>query len=152
MSRKTQAAYLAVFKYIDQHVIQLRGVASFTTDYEVAMRNALQKLDPQANKFACYFHFCQACNCFICYFVSLGIFFLLRSIYYRLLCLPLLPAEHIKSCFRKLRREAEEVNWDIFRSFFEYFNRQWIIKVRSSLLLYTEKDIIFTLYCKLFCI
>lgn len=60
MSRKTQLAYDSVFAYIDQNVLQLRGVASFTTDYEVAMRNSLRLLDPLAQLFACYFHFCQA--------------------------------------------------------------------------------------------
>lgn len=60
MSRKTQRAYEAVFDYINSHVLQINNIASFTTDYELAMRNALKKLFPNVQRFACYFHFCQA--------------------------------------------------------------------------------------------
>lgn len=60
MSRKTQAAYEHVFRYIDENVLPLRGVASYTSDYEIAMRNALCELDPSVKRFACYFHYTQA--------------------------------------------------------------------------------------------
>lgn len=60
MSRKTEAAYKAVFKFINAKVMPLDNASSFTTDYERAMRNALRKLYPTAALFACYFHYCQA--------------------------------------------------------------------------------------------
>lgn len=60
MSRKTQRAYEAVFNYINSHILQINNIASFTSDYELAMRNALEKLFPKVKRFACYFHYCQA--------------------------------------------------------------------------------------------
>lgn len=49
-----------MFKYIDGNVFPLRRVALYTSDYEIAMRNALSKLDPSVEQFACYFHYTQA--------------------------------------------------------------------------------------------
>lgn len=60
MSRKTKKAYKSVFKFIDKKIIKMSNVVSFTTDYELAMRNALRELFPNVRRFACYFHFCQA--------------------------------------------------------------------------------------------
>lgn len=163
MNRKTQAAYEGVLEYIDEHVLPLRGVASFTTDFELAMRNALNRLDPSVKRFTCYFHFCQAVkrrawqtpglvkiirsnakarwivkskwpfgtsiSIFVHSFVYVSAFSLhFRSIYYRLLCLPLLPAEHISAAFRELFEEAMIVDRPGFHLFFEYFNSQWMIK------------------------
>lgn len=60
MSRKCKEAYEAVFNYIDTHIIKIKGAASFTTDYELAMRKALKIFSPSSAFYACYFHFCQA--------------------------------------------------------------------------------------------
>lgn len=60
MNRKTMKAYKSVFKFIHENIINLSDVVSFTTDYELSMRNALRDLFPNVHRFACYFHFCQA--------------------------------------------------------------------------------------------
>lgn len=60
MSRKTTKSYKSVFNFIHNNVLALDKVASFTSDYERAMRNALEQLYPDVRRFACYFHFCQA--------------------------------------------------------------------------------------------
>lgn len=60
MDRRTKAAYKAVFKFINDNVLCLNGVASFTSDFEKAMRSALQCLYPSTARFTCHFHYCQA--------------------------------------------------------------------------------------------
>lgn len=60
MTNKTQISYEDVFKYINKNILQLQGVSSFTSDFEVAMRNGIKKLFPDSKRFTCYFHFCQA--------------------------------------------------------------------------------------------
>lgn len=59
MSHKTQAAYIDVLDFIKLKIGAL-SCAKFTTDYEVAMRNALQTHFPDAEARACWFHFTQA--------------------------------------------------------------------------------------------
>ncbi|XP_055308055.1 uncharacterized protein LOC129572155 [Sitodiplosis mosellana] len=132
MSRKTQATYEHVFRYIDENIFQLRGVASYTSDYEVAMRNALRVLDPSVKRFACYFHYTQAVKRRA--WQTAGLVELIRSnprarsVYHRMQCLPLLPAEFIVDAFRSLRTEAMAIDKNAFQLFFEYYHRQWIIK------------------------
>ncbi|XP_055306512.1 uncharacterized protein LOC129570813, partial [Sitodiplosis mosellana] len=133
MSRKTTKAYRSVFEFIDENIIKLGDVLSFTTDYEMAMRNALKELFPDVRRFACYFHFCQAVKRRA--WQTPGLVALIRnnakvrSIYYQLQCLPLLPPEHIESEFKRLRKEAMELpqRADLFL-FMRYFNDQWIKK------------------------
>lgn len=54
-----------------------------------------------------------------------------KRFYYKLLCLPLLPADQIKMAFEQLKLQAE-VYADFkafpgaFDRFFIYFNNQWI--------------------------
>lgn len=60
MDRRTTAAYKAVFRFINKNVLSLKGVASFTSDFERAMRNALKTLYPSTKRFTCHFHYCQA--------------------------------------------------------------------------------------------
>lgn len=60
MDRRTRAAYEAVFKFIDENVLALGNVVSFTSDFERAMRNALKKLYPSIKRFTCHFHYTQA--------------------------------------------------------------------------------------------
>lgn len=59
MSRKSEEAYDDVMNFINENVIDLK-CGKFTTDFEVAMRNALHKICPTATLIACWFHFNQA--------------------------------------------------------------------------------------------
>lgn len=133
MSNKTQRAYEDVFNYINDHVFSMSSSQSFTTDYELAMRNALRKLYPNAEQIACYFHFTQAVKRNASKMPGLVDLIhsneTAKSIYYRLHCLPLLPPEHIVDVFKQLRNEANETNANIFRSMFTYYHNQWIKKV-----------------------
>lgn len=136
MSRKSTEAYEKVFNYIDTHIMSIKNAASFTTDYELAMRKALRTFSPSSALYSCYFHYCQAVkrnayqtDGFIKFINSNAN---AKSIYYRLLCLPLLPSEYIDKCFIELKGEANKINKQAFRSFMRYFKNQWIKKVSLS--------------------
>lgn len=62
MSNKSRLAYDHAFEYFENNVFKLFKAASFTTDYEIAMRAALMKINPAAKMVACHFHFAQACK------------------------------------------------------------------------------------------
>lgn len=136
MTHKSQQAYEDIFDYINKSIFPLSTAKSFTSDYEVAMRNALRKLYPHAAMVACLFHFTQAVKRHASQ--TPGLMDLIKSkpdaasVYYRLQCLPLLHHQFIIDEFKKLRREAFGISQeakDIFRSFFRYFASQWIEKV-----------------------
>lgn len=146
MSHKSQVCYEHVFTYLNENVFELTCI-SFTTDYENAMRNALQKLFPDVRRYACYFHFCQAVKKHA--WQTNGLVALIRSssearsVYYRLLCLPLLPPQHITNMFSELKKEANQIKFDgvdvrlVFRPFLKYFQRQWIVRVSIASLQFT---------------
>ena len=58
MSKKSEAAYTAVFRYLDEHIIPLK-CQSFMMDYEHALRNGLKTVSPEAKVTSCWFHFVQ---------------------------------------------------------------------------------------------
>lgn len=132
MDRKSQLAYQHVFEYVHKNVFTLE-CSTFTTDYEVAMRNALSIMFEKSIMTACYFHFCQAVKRRAA--STYGFVDMVRadknarSVYYRLHCLPLLPPEYIKTMYMELKAEAVAINKKIFRPFLQYFHKQWIEKV-----------------------
>lgn len=134
MSRKTQIAYEDVFEYISEHIFPLSSSQSFTSDYEMAMRNALRKLYPEAKMVACYFHYTQAVKRKLSQLREATDEVTnndeAKSIYQRLQCLPLLPPEFIVDAFKELVREANKLkNKEALRSFLIYMKEQWIKKV-----------------------
>lgn len=136
MSKKSRLSYEAVFDYVDKNIFQLSRAASFTTDYEVAMRSALAICNPTAKYYACHFHFTQACKRRASKLD--GLVTLIRSntdaesIYYRLLSLPILPAAHIIPVFNELQTEARALKNRSMNKFLAYFRKQWIVKVISG--------------------
>lgn len=132
MSRKTEDCYAHVLRFIEEKVFALHP-SKMRTDYEVAMRNALQKQYPEAKFVLCWFHFTQAVKRNASK-VS-GLINFIRSndhaekIYYQLMSLPLLPVEHIKPTFDKLKLAAFAVDRRKFAQFINYYERQWIEKV-----------------------
>lgn len=135
MTNKTQKCYEDAFTYVHQYVMNL-DCASFTTDYEVAMRNALRVLFPNALQFACLFHFNQAVKKNA--YKSNALVELIRSneqarsVYYRLQCLPLLPAEYIPDMFDALKVEAYKIDRPTFRPLLKYYHRQWLVRVSKN--------------------
>lgn len=135
MSKKSRVAYEHAYNYIENNIFKLSRVASFTTDYEIAMRTAIRNCNPAAKLFACHFHFSQACKRKATQID--GFITLIRtnqqaeSIYYRVLSLPILPVGHIMAAFNELRKEARSLKSSSMNRFFNYFRKQWILKVRT---------------------
>lgn len=103
---------------------------------QITSWRCVQRLLPATRRQNCtlaIFHFAQACKrraSQIDGFVNL-----VRSnkevesIYYRLLCSPLLPVQHIFDAFKQLKSEARAIKKSSLRKFVTYFKRQWIKKV-----------------------
>lgn len=97
MSRRTEVAYVAALKYINENVMPLECYM-IMTDFELALRNAFKSLVPNALVRLCWFHFTQACKRVARKLEEL--FQLIKgddgkAIHHRLLALPLLPADKI---------------------------------------------------------
>lgn len=104
------------------------------TDYEAAMRNAIAAQYPNMHFGACWFHYCQAIKKNAS---RIGGFVHLmrnnqqqREIYYKLMCLPLLPEHMISDAFNALKIKSESIDADAFHNFLNYFERQWMQRVR----------------------
>lgn len=73
------------------------GHGPVTSDYELAMRNAIKKLFPAATMYACYFHYTQAVKRRASQLREAMLEIqnddLAKFIYQRCQCLPLLPAK-----------------------------------------------------------
>ena len=59
MSNKSENIYTHLFEYIDKEIFSFK-CASFMTDYETAMKNALKVIYPEIELRSCWFHFAQA--------------------------------------------------------------------------------------------
>lgn len=133
MSNKTQKAYEAVFQYINDNVMAL-DCSLFMADYEKALRNGFASVVPSAKIVGCWFHFSQACKRYAMKLSKL--MKLVRTnkdaerIYYKLLCLPLLPADKIVSAFETIKKKALELS-QLFKKFLTYYEKQWLIRVND---------------------
>lgn len=106
--------------------------ASITTEYEPVMWKPLKQLYPTVRFRKCWFHFTQAAKKRAMQTPQL-IPHLRRDraaeeIYYKLLSLPLLPADKIIDEFKKLKTLARANN-KVFEEFISYYEKQWIKKV-----------------------
>lgn len=135
MSHKSEDAYKHVLQFIKENICCDLKCIKFTTDYETAMRKALADAFPKAEAVVCWFHFTQAVKRnasqipgFLKYVRTEGNE-KAQQIYYKLLCLPLLPAKHIVPTFDKLKKEAFDLNETQFSKFMSYYRQQWMVKV-----------------------
>lgn len=133
MSCKKQICYEHIFQYIHDNIFAM-NCASFTTDFELAMRNAISKLYPSALHRCCWFHYAQAIKrnaSQISGFIPMirGCE-AEREIYYKIMCLPLLPPALIQPTFDKLKARGLILSTnEAFHDFLNYVQRQWIEKV-----------------------
>ncbi|XP_044317503.1 uncharacterized protein LOC123038074 isoform X1 [Drosophila rhopaloa] len=127
MTRKTELCYQHLFLYIDSNICCLKG-ASFISDYEKAMRNALKKLHPSMNFFACWFHFTQACKKTPGFEKMLNCNKHAYVLFLKFLYLPLLPATKIVEAFNMLKCQAKSLEKIMFSPFLKYFEKQWLKK------------------------
>lgn len=132
MTRKLEESYAHLFAYIDENIFQLQP-ASFMTDFERGMRNALKTVWPAVEQFTCWFHFCQAIKKHSSQIPEfMGI---LRSeastlkIYYEVMCLPLLPPPEMREAFEELKLEAVAKHGQLYSTFMRYVESHWMKKV-----------------------
>lgn len=132
MTRKTQECYQHLFSYVDTSICSLSG-ASFITDYEVALRNALRTVQPDMQYFGCWFHFTQACKKnakkISGFEVLLKTNNQLYTLFQKFLHLPLLPASKIIEHFNLLSLEVALYDTEHFEPFLKYFKQQWLTNV-----------------------
>lgn len=137
MSKRTQIAYTRIFKYIDKHICALKCVR-FYTDYECAMKNALRTCFPDSELVSCWFHFVQAVRRKASKMQDL--FHLIRTdttaatFYYKFQALALLRPDLIDEAFLNLSNAALKYNRTAFEPFVNYFNKQWIRKVKLQVI------------------
>lgn len=131
MTRKTQKAYEHALRYVHENVFSLQCEAMIT-DYEIAMRQAVREVVPGIKQLGCWFHYAQAIRRKI---ASLSELFELirtneriRNIYYKIICLPLLPHDKIQNAFNVLALEGLELT-KTFTPFVKYFQNQWLNRV-----------------------
>lgn len=134
MTRKTQKAYEHALNYVNQHVFSLQ-CESIVTDYEAAMRQAIRKVVPGVQLLGCWFHYAQSIRRKV---ASLSELFELvrkneqiRNIYYKIICLPLLPHQHIEKAFNELALEGLKLT-KAFTPFVKYFQNQWLKRVGAE--------------------
>lgn len=133
MSKRTIEAYESAFQYIHDNLIPLIG-DGIIIDYEKAMRRALIKVLASINSnmqvLGCWFHYCQALRRKLA--KTSALFEEIRcdeknkDIFRRFQCLPLLPLHHIESSFRSSSKEALKLDKNLFPSFIDYFNAEWM--------------------------
>lgn len=146
MTGKAQHAYEDVFNYISDNVFSMSTVQSFTTDFEMAMRNAINKLFQNAKSIACYFHYTQALKRCVSQLRDIMHEIhtddLANSIYQRAQCLPLLPPHLISNAFKDLVTESNKLkNKSAFHPFLRYMRDQWIKKVSQSIPIFLNSSL-----------
>lgn len=127
MSRRTKAAYVALFKYIEENIVKLEPT-SVMSDFERALRSAASDVFLGVIIRGCYFHYSQAIVKYVQHLPDLVTAIngdtALERIFYQFLRLPLLPAHKIQEGLDVLKSQAEP-----FRAFdplIAYFERQWM--------------------------
>ncbi|KAJ6646022.1 hypothetical protein Bhyg_01231 [Pseudolycoriella hygida] len=128
MSHKSKEAYEHVFTFFEKNVFSVLS-PTFTIDYEKGMHNALRRLFPLVHHYASHFQFCQAVKQTIRKFGLVNEILgntTIRSIFYRLLCLPLLVCTYIRDMFVELKDEAFAISNPVFHSFLDNFEKRWI--------------------------
>lgn len=153
MTRKTQSAYKHLFEYIHKNICSLE-CNSFTSDYELAMRNALIELFPNARMVACWFHYSQALKRKVSQIPGFERFLRgsmeAEEIYYKFQCLPLLPPGDIFGAFQTLKKAALKCD-KRFEPFLKYFERQWIEQVSHFCLVFCLHENTHSVFCFCFC-
>lgn len=134
MTKRTRVAYSALFNYIQREVCPL-NVASFMSDFEVALRQALEHAFPGKPTRGCWFHFKKAIRNKMSqtpvFSALLKVNGEARRAYFKLQSLALLPAHLISGAYAEIRSSVE--HWPAFREFLrEYFEPFWIRRVSAS--------------------
>lgn len=134
MTRKTQKAYEHALRYVHENLFPFRCEA-IITDYEIAMRQAIKNVVPGIKLLGCWFHFAQAIRRKVASLPDL--FELVRTdqkiqnVYYKIICLALLPHDKIDKAFNELALEGLQLT-KAFTPFVKYFQSQWLKRVGAK--------------------
>lgn len=108
--------------------------AQFMTDFESGLRKAINECYPHAVLHGCWYHFCASVRR---YLLGLKLKELTeknpdaKTIYRKLLSLPLLPPDSILAGYNIVKGEAKNKKlWNKFKPMFEYFESYWMAMVR----------------------
>lgn len=131
MTRKTQKAYEHALRYIHENILTLHCEA-IITDYEQAMRQAIKTVVPGIKQLGCWFHYAQCIRRKVAshaeLFKQIRTNEIARNMYYKMICLALLPHGKIAKAFNELALEALQVS-KTFTPFIKYFQDQWLKRV-----------------------
>lgn len=67
LTGKTEAIYLALFRFIRNVLPLAYDQLTIITDFEIAQINAILTVFPESNHQGCYFHYCQVTRSNILY-------------------------------------------------------------------------------------
>lgn len=116
MNRRTTEAYVNALKFINQNIIELEG--GIIIDFENAMRAALKIVCPNLAILGCLFHHCQALQRKM---KSMPELFQLirtnekaRTLFRKIQCMALLPADEIMNGFENLQKLKNSSNSLLF--------------------------------------
>lgn len=134
MSKKTYASYLAVFKFIENHVFNLEP-AEIITDFEIGLRKAINEQYPNATLRGCWYHYCSAISRKIAKKRQLTAIIsqnpeatLIRK---QIMNLPLLPKDKFYKGYQYIEQTAIHQDvYDDFKGFFKYFQNYWFVQVK----------------------
>lgn len=132
MSCKKTACYSHLFNRIHTDILPLHCAA--VTDYERALRKALKDvIGADTEYIGCWFHYTQAVRKHSMQ-ARLSKSFAqnkeLKSLYHRLLCLPLLPVIEIDVAFALLKKKFLLIGNAVVEKFVvDYFEKQWMQRV-----------------------
>lgn len=137
MSKRTEAAYKAVFEYIHLNILSFE-CRFVMTDYEVAMRKGLCAVVPSIEQHGCQFHYAQALHrraqklpgmLQVVYSKDEP---LATKIYRQLIYLPLLPAKDIPQVFNAITLVAASAYpGGKLNDFLRYVKKQWLTRVSN---------------------
>lgn len=134
MTDQSAESYMAIFDYIEKNIFELQP-SSFMADFEAALRAAISRFYPKAKLLGCWYHFCSSIRRRV---MSESLYALItddieaRSIYRKILCLPLLPSHSIEGGFEQIKNDARQKKlYKVFKPIFVYFQNYWMNLVRS---------------------
>lgn len=129
MTHKTSQCYNAVFKFVEEKVMELKP-KSFMTDWEEGLRKSLRECWPNATIRGCWWHYKRAINkkC-----MNAGLRGVLnksyeaRKVKKMLGNIPLLPKELIVEGYKGVKNYARKKNLTkSFRKVFTYYEQYWL--------------------------
>lgn len=143
MTHKTSEIYTAVFRYIEENILNTKPTIAMT-DYEDGLRKAIKECWSNVDLRGCWWHHKRAVHrkC-----ISFGMAKLFnrsagaRLIKRMLTNIPLLPKESIREGFDNVVEYARQTNlFTSFQKVFAYYEQYWLNQVYLFFTLPTDLD------------